>query len=336
MKVQSCRDLKSELFERAAERYGEVVTFYRAKKATKDSIVKVRKPDFLALGIAPSRDGKSPRLAVRVAKGKSNYQRARKLLAEAKIPESEIDFVSGVEYKAQQEILRIGWTGAHPNLCRGTLGAIVQDDHNTLFILSNNHVLTNTQTAARGDPIVQPSRCDASGVVVGHLDWWEPLEAGTHDVALAKVHGASLKRIDALKVRGTSKPIDPRPISDRDGATNVFKAGARSAVTRGRVTAYDIENERVTYRKPDGSTFQVIFEDTLLIEIERDNPNLKFSEEGDSGAVVFEQDSVRPYALLFAGTTKQGMHKTLASFMPDVLQHAGVSLVAVAHPPVPS
>ncbi len=41
--------------------------------------------------------------------------------------------------------------------CGGTLGALVEDKNSNLYILSNNHVLAESDQARLGDAIVQPS-----------------------------------------------------------------------------------------------------------------------------------------------------------------------------------
>jgi hypothetical protein len=47
----------------------------------------------------------------------------------------------------------------HIDITAGTLGCLVTRN-DQLFILSNNHVLANTNAAKRGDPIIQPGRYD--------------------------------------------------------------------------------------------------------------------------------------------------------------------------------
>ncbi len=44
--------------------------------------------------------------------------------------------------------------------CSGTLGALVADSSNTQFILSNNHVLADSDKATPGDAISQPGLVD--------------------------------------------------------------------------------------------------------------------------------------------------------------------------------
>src|SRR5215471_17598913 len=53
----------------------------------------------------------------------------------------------------------------HRFCCSGTLGALVADTSNTQFILSNNHVLADTDTATPGDDISQPGLADLGCVL---------------------------------------------------------------------------------------------------------------------------------------------------------------------------
>ena len=44
--------------------------------------------------------------------------------------------------------------------CGGTLGALVSDHSGNLYILSNNHVLAESDQARTGDTVVQPALVD--------------------------------------------------------------------------------------------------------------------------------------------------------------------------------
>lgn len=63
---------------------------------------------------------------------------------------------------------------AHYKVTAGTLGAVVRDrTSGERFILSNNHVLANSNDALVGDPILQPGPADGGntpGDVVAHLE----------------------------------------------------------------------------------------------------------------------------------------------------------------------
>lgn len=49
---------------------------------------------------------------------------------------------------------------AHKDVTAGTLGCLVKSPEGELFILSNNHVLANSNDAELGDPILQPGPAD--------------------------------------------------------------------------------------------------------------------------------------------------------------------------------
>ena len=125
--------------------------------------------------------------------------------------------------------------------------------------------------------------------------------------------------------------MDPRPITDRKSVNRVFKAGAFTGFTRGKVVNYELDNIAVEYKKPGGEKFTVHFDDQ--IEIESISKTKDFSHAGDSGSLILDSTTNRPYALLFAGMKgNDGVHKTLANFLPVVLQVAKVRMVEDEHP----
>ncbi|MBK8022682.1 MAG: hypothetical protein IPK19_14925 [Chloroflexi bacterium] len=72
-----------------------------------------------------------------------------------------------------------GVSMGHYKITAGTLGAIVRDRAtNELLILSNNHVLANSNDALKGDPILQPGPTDGGknpGDMVATLERFIPL-----------------------------------------------------------------------------------------------------------------------------------------------------------------
>ena len=62
--------------------------------------------------------------------------------------------------------VRCGVSIGHPQVTAGTLGCLVVLNNNRLCLLSNNHVIANSNNARIGDPIIQPGRVDG-GVVPG-------------------------------------------------------------------------------------------------------------------------------------------------------------------------
>src|SRR5258708_1965023 len=91
--------------------------------------------------------------------------------------------------------------------CGGTLGSLVQRN-GAFYILSNNHVLARSDSAAIGDNIIQPglpdSNCNPnSATVVAHLSQFVRLEtAGTNvDAARAQIH------LRAVETNGTISSV---------------------------------------------------------------------------------------------------------------------------------
>ncbi|PYU64461.1 MAG: hypothetical protein DMG49_26620 [Acidobacteria bacterium] len=131
---------------------------------------------------------------------------------------------------AQNLPIILGTTGGNANdsstqqslisCCGGTLGSLVQ--RNGLFyILSNNHVLARSDSAALGDNIIQPglvdSNCNPNSVsVVGHLSQFARLEtSGTNvDAAIALINPGAVDTsgtIFSLGSTATGNVPDPAP-----------------------------------------------------------------------------------------------------------------------------
>jgi hypothetical protein len=88
-----------------------------------------------------------------------------------------------------------GVSGGHYKITAGTLGALVKDrTTNELLILSNNHVLANSNDALKGDAILQPG----------------PMDGGLQPADII----ATLERFVALRYVGDSvetPPVTPTP-----------------------------------------------------------------------------------------------------------------------------
>ena len=82
-----------------------------------------------------------------------------------------------------------------------------------------------------------------------------------------------------------------------DEGTEVAKLGRTTGLTRGRVTAFEMDNVVVGY-----DIGNVRFDDQVEIEGAGDGP---FSDGGDSGSLIVGRDR-RGVALLFAGSDQGG------------------------------
>ncbi len=210
----------------------------------------------------------------------------------------------------------------HIDITAGTLGCLVTRD-DQLFILSNNHVLANSNAAQKGDPIIQPGRYDGGTIEdkIATLEDFVPINFGTSpptcSVAtgtesflnwVAKLLGSS-HRVMAFQEVPDRNLVDAAiacPLSDdlvekrileigvpkgsRNATlgTNVKKSGRTTGFTTGRITQIDVTSQ-VSY----GEGQVAIFEDQLMAGA--------MSQGGDSGsAVLDEEDYV--IGLLFAGS----------------------------------
>ena len=94
--------------------------------------------------------------------------------------------------------------------CGGTLGALVRDQTGNQYILSNNHVIAESDQASPGDAIVQPGlidrNCDQNaGRPVASLRYAVPLATTQTnvDAALAEVNAGSVDPTGAILQLGT-------------------------------------------------------------------------------------------------------------------------------------
>ena len=269
-------------------------------------------------------------LALRVYEGKD--QIARQAVTFLTRYRREVHLVRGVRYRphaaAAAGTLMSGISIGHPKITAGTLGGFVHDDDG-VYVLSNNHVLANSNRARPYDPIMAPGPsdlgADRSYRVIGRLHRWMELRehapAGL-DAAIARLAGGT--KYQPSFVPGIGR-VNRNPIDDRYAVHSVFKHGRTTQLTHGVVAAFEIDDIIVNYgtaKQPRWLQF-----DNQLEFVGARNGDV-FSQAGDSGSVIYDNDSRRPYALLFAGGQDgSGRDRTLGHFLPDVLAALGVEML---------
>jgi hypothetical protein len=198
-------------------------------------------------------------------------------------------------HRKRHRPLRIGSSVGHYRITAGTLGCFVRGraDGATL-ILSNNHVLADENRAKAGDAVLQPGPLDGGKAddAVGKLAAFVKLKrvgANLVDCAVATVSDSV--KFNATTLSGIGK-LAGRGAAFLDEGTAVAKVGRTTGTTRGRVTAFELDNVIVTYDAGD-----LRFDNQLEVEgAEEDG----FSDGGDSGSLIVDEDG-RAVALLFAG-----------------------------------
>ena len=192
--------------------------------------------------------------------------------------------------------LRPGVSIAHVDVSAGTLGAFVELA-GEVHALSNYHVLVGSPSAAVGDAIVQPGPADGGRDPedrVGTLARFEPLAAGR--VATVDCAVAHLKDVEVE----AGYPVGAvTTTAEAEGGEEVEKIGRTTGITRGRVTAIELDDVVVGYGEGLG---ELSFDNQIEVETTGGSP---FSRAGDSGSLVYRADGVA-LGLLFAGSETGG------------------------------
>jgi hypothetical protein len=175
-------------------------------------------------------------------------------------------------------------------------------------VVSNNHVIALEDQAADDSEVIHPSRCDGgdSSNLVARLDGSYPSLGGGGvkrvDCAFAALEPGVRANRSSLRSRGTLRSTTALARnSDR-----VFKIGRTTGERSGRVRAFDFDNVVVRNFHFGDVTFE------NQIEIESASRRRDFSDAGDSGSLIFNEDQA-PVGLLFAetsidGTNDLGLH----------------------------
>ena len=201
----------------------------------------------------------------------------------------------------RQRPLLPGASVAHPDVTAGTLGAFVRDEDGRVLLLSNNHVLADTDRASVGDPVLSPGPADGGGPAdrVATLTSFVPLtgDGNLLDLALAAVDDPAL-------VGGNTVPEGQLAgvVEEVLDGVGVAKVGRTTGHTLGAITAVELDGVTVDYGRGD------VFSFDDCVEVEGDGRS--FSDGGDSGSLVYVRDGLQVVGLLFAGSTTGGARGT--------------------------
>jgi hypothetical protein len=226
----------------------------------------------------------------------------------------------------------------HYRITAGTLGVLAHRRGRPV-ILSNNHVLANSNAGQIGDPILQPGPVDGGRLqdAIARLVDFVPIHFNERSAGplvrffqravgpLLGALGFSLKRLPSGRMNlvdaAVAEPMDPSLVSseileigrvsesaDATIGMAVRKSGRTSGLTSGRVTAVDAVVE-VDY----GGGKSAIFREQIVSDL--------LSKGGDSGSLIVD-DRSRAVGLLFAG----GQTTTLINPIGAVMQSLDVAI----------
>lgn len=344
MDRDEARKMKGQLaaFARElAEKHGVVATPRSVGAQTMADAADVVRAPTLALGLVPQAEGGFG-IAVRYRLG---IPRARSIVRKVSAeigPDADIRRTGRIRPVSElgprppaptsqadgdtdrRRPLRPGISIGHVGVTAGTLGAFVthaspgdRDGH--LYALSNYHVLAGSPEARPGDIVLQPGPADgglAPGDRIGELTKVVDL-----DTVEPSITDAAIARLDRVPI-DFEYPVGRVVKTARAlGGEIVGKVGRTTAITRGRVTAIELDDVIVGYEDLGA----LRFDDQIEIESLDDGP---FSRGGDSGALVYREDGVA-LGLLFAGSEsggRSGRGLTYANPIDQVLDILGVEL----------
>jgi len=206
-----------------------------------------------------------------------------------------------------------GFSIGHKNITAGTLGAVVMKGKD-IFLLSNSHVFADSGLGKKGDAILYPGPADGGidpADRVAILEKFHPFVntlkfVNEVDCAIARPTAAGLAKIN-------------RQIKDLGLPKGTIKAKRGMKIVKvGRTTRKTIgEIKDVNFRT------QITYEGIGKIGFLEQIFCTRYSEGGDSGALVLDQATGKAVGLHFAGSEEGSMCNPIDT----VLKHMGVKLV---------
>ena len=211
----------------------------------------------------------------------------------------------------------MGFSVGHPDITAGTLGARVTDG-TSVFILSNNHVLANSNDATIGDSALQPGAFDGGSEpddVIGTLYDFEEIsfsEDNVMDAAIALVDAAD---VSGSTPDGVSYGFPSTTVDSASVGMDVQKYGRTTGHTHGTVAETNV-TVSVCFAGFIFCTQSATFVSQFTV-----TPG-DFSDGGDSGSLIVTEDGNHPVGLLFAGSDT----RTIANPIDAVLKRFGVTI----------
>jgi hypothetical protein len=230
----------------------------------------------------------------------------------------------------------------HRDITAGTLGCLVKKS-GRIFILSNNHVLANSNEASPGDPILQPGPYDGGKYPDDHIANLEefvpisfdeqtsecPFTRGLASLfnGIARIFG-SPDRLKAVRTRAVENKVDAaiaRPLNDQDVRNDILEIGTIQGLVIGELMAIkkscrttglttgEILQVDVTVNVQYGAGRIARFSDQLLAGA--------MSQGGDSGSAILDNGN-KLVGLLFAGSD----NTTIINRIENVFSGLGLSL----------
>lgn len=273
--------------------------------------------DINAVGVSEKQNGEH---FIKVLTRKKTGLTPRRLSAHFGVSTSDIHIqhAGQIRFKMPTNNHRPPFPGisiGHFKVTAGTLGCFVKDSANKIYILSNNHVLANSNKAKISDVILQPGKLDGGRKakdVIAMLSDFKVIEfnkPNNMDAAIAEI----VDELDPIYLINQKNKIKSSVLPQN--GMKVEKFGRTTGHTKGRITTRNLD------LKVDFDGKDIEFQDQF--EIKGNNGSM-FCDGGDSGSLIFEKDTFKAVGLLFAGT-EDGT--TFATPIKQVLKQLSVKIL---------
>ncbi|MBW2738875.1 MAG: hypothetical protein JRE64_08510 [Deltaproteobacteria bacterium] len=292
------------------------------KEANEEKILAL--PNVLGVGIGYKEIGgkETTELCIKVYVEKKLPQKelsAKEIVAETvdkiKTDVQEVGLIEALPYKNRIRPARPGYSIGHYKITAGTFGCLVRDTCYPcrIHILSNNHVLANSNVANIGNPILQPGSVDGGTYpadMIARLSRFIPIRFNNPAlynlvdaaIALPTNHRNVIVSVVTLGIpKGTVEAIL---------GMSVVKSGRTTQTTAGKVIGVD-----VTLAVGYGGGKVAHFKNQIL--------TTNMSQGGDSGSLLMSRADQKATGLLFAGSSRVTVHNNIA----NVLIALGVEIV---------
>lgn len=284
------------------------------KQSNEETLFKLENVNAIGIGYKESKNKATEQLCIKVF--------VQKKLKESELSKSQIvpKEINGIktdvfqigEIKAEPNTAKIrpakpGYSIGHYRITAGTFGAIARDKCYpcNYYILSNNHVLANSNAAAIGDAILQPGRVDG-GVNprdrIATLSKFVPIKFGSIerynlvDAAIAKPLNSNLV-IGAIHKLGIPKGTQEATLK-----MDVIKTGRTTGTTTNKVIGIE-----ATIAVNYGASGIAYFKDQFLTG--------DMSDGGDSGSLLLNRSTGKAVGLLFAGSSQVTIFNNIHNVM---------------------
>ncbi len=221
-----------------------------------------------------------------------------------------LDDVDAQTLRNRVRPVRPGFSVGHPRVTAGTIGAGCYDltpfpgKPQQYYVLSNNHVLANSNQANLGDPIIQPGRVDGGRVprdVIGRLSRFVPIQFG------APGQPGPCNYVDAAIAQVPFHLLD-RDIYWNGYPSSLFKAATPGMIVKKTGRTTDFTTGRVT---AINATVNVNYGGGNVARFCRQIVTTDMSAGGDSGSLVLDTEN-NPVGLLFAGSSTRTILNPIA------------------------